>query len=269
MMNSATANLTRSALYRLLLLLGLCLSSCFAPHARVSPIVGQFDLTGEFGAATGGSTVASSSLSDLGLGESEAVFDPRLDLEWLGLHLSLSALEGTYSGEGTTDAEIDIGGTAIGSGVDVESDLEFAATTLALTWDIVPTSALDVGIGLGLSQIEFDARFEEQLSGDVAETDESFPVPLLVGRVGSEIGPVGVGLVVGLIDLDIDGTSLSYLNLDLSADYHILGGDDRLRGDIVLGYRQIEIDAEYEDDSSEVLADVELSGPYLGVRFSF
>ncbi|MCP3915990.1 MAG: hypothetical protein GY711_10580 [bacterium] len=234
----------------------------------MTPTLLALSVDGEFGASDSGATVTSD-FDSLGLDEDETTLYPRVDFSWAGMHLSASSLQGSFSGEGTLDGTITIDGTTIAAGTDVDSDFEFGAYSGVFTWDIIPIGMAELGLGIGVTLVDLDIDFEDTAGTDSITTDESFPVPLLAARLGFDGAPVEVNASVGFIDVDVDEGDLSLLDLDVNGAVHLLGGRERLAADLVLGYRMFDVEAEYEDEDSAVMANFEISGPYIGVRISF
>jgi hypothetical protein len=54
--------------------------------------------------------------------------------------------------------------------------------------------------------------------------------------------------------------------------YHLFGGlgdKDTVAGHLVLGYKLTDFELEYQDGTEFVRAAFDISGPYVGLRFSF
>lgn len=254
------------------LLLALCLPAggCFVPSVDVIPRMSLAKLSGDIAGSTNEGDLNASAATDfdeLGLDSEETGFSPRVDLKWLGLHVSLSTLQLSTSGSGTTNADLTLGDTTIGANTDVDSEFDLTAFSAAATWDFAPTDFLEVGIGLGATLFDFDIQFDSDV--DSASSEEAVPLPVIAGRVGSKIGPLDVGAVVGFIDVEVDDIDAQFLDIDLHAAYRLLGEGDRFVGRLVVGYRSIALDAEYDDGDSFISSDFTIAGPYVGAMFSF
>jgi hypothetical protein len=94
------------------------------------------------------------------------------------------------------------------------------------------------------------------------------PVPLLAASASVWIGPLEAGAFAGGLQYEYEDDSLAYIDADLFARLRFLGGDERLRGSLVLGYRLTDIELEYDDGSSDVEADFTVQGPYAGLELS-
>ena len=246
-----------------LAVLALLASSCnIIPDARATLRHQPLELSGDFAASNGPGTTASS-YEELGLSDEEDTLSPRADISWGGLDLMVSAYEYSNEGRGTANGTIDLGGTTIGSGESVTSSLDLTNAVALVTWDVIPTDLVDVGLGVGVSYLDLNLRVVGDMSGE-AVTDESVPVPVLGARAEVELGPLMANLHVHGLALEYDGIDATYLDADLFLAYRfheLLGIDAQAQ----LGYRHIELDLEYDEGSSEVDTDLELSGVYFGL----
>lgn len=253
--------------WRLSLICLLVASGCVVPRARFAPRYLYLEVDGDTGATAAGATLTSD-IQTLGLDDEEGNFSPRADLWWVGSHLSLSYLDASFDGRGQTEAAIEIGGDVIAAGVDVDSDLNFKSLDAIMTWDVVPSEFVELGLGFGVSLIDFEFDIIDDLGNQVS-TDESLPVPFVAGRLGVNVHRFDLDATAGLIDIEVSDIDLSFLNLDLSAQYLLFGGKQRASGRIIVGYRSFDVDAEYEDGNSDVEADFRIDGPYFGVSVTF
>lgn len=241
---------------------------CGLPSATVTPRYGVLSVDGTFQADVG-SGGAESDLDTLGLGDDVDTIMPRADVEWGGMQLTVAGNSTEFDGNGRTEGSITLDDVTIPGNADVYSDFAFTSIGAFFTWDLFPTELVDVGLGLGVSYIELDAKITEDSSGERIKSKESAPVPVLVGRLGSEIGRFSVSGLVGVMDLDVDDVDARIIDLDVSGRFHMFGGEDHLGGWLVAGYRRYDIDADYDDGDSKVKADFTLDGPYVGIDISF
>lgn len=212
---------------------------------------------------------ASNDFDALGLDDEESTPGFVGDFKWGSPHLTVSQQSSSFSGDGTLDATISIGGDTISAGADVASDLDLGLTNATLTFDILPTSMLELGVGFGVNLIDVDAKFVEDGTGETVETDEMLPAPVLAVRGGAALGPVEIQGLLSGISYDGGDESIEYFDLDLYGRYSFLGGNNRLSGSLVLGWRESSLDVEYEDDDSDVELDLGYSGPFVGLQLRF
>jgi hypothetical protein len=249
----------------------LSATACFAPTVDITPRFGEFDVEGDFAASVaGGGATANSSFESMGLDDSEATFVPRGDLSWAGMHLSVTALDADFAGTGVVDNTIVYEGTTITGGTMVDSEFKFSTLSSALTWDLIPSDTIEVGIGIGVSLMDIDLSIQE-IGGALNEisTDEVIPIPMVALRAEFELGPIGVTGTANMIEVGTDDGDVSVTDLDINGAYRLFGGKDRARGSAVLGWRSFEVDVEYSDDDDDINANWTIDGFYLGLQFSF
>lgn len=249
-------------------LVSLALCACTAPAVYITPRVSKVDIDGGIGVQMGSSVSGQATVDSLEIEEDSGVIGGRVDLVALG-HWTFSAQQSTHEGDGFADATISQGSVTINPGDPVKSEIDFAVYSGSWTFDFIPGDTLEAGLGLGVSVLDFDAMFTEQVTDQVIQTDETVPVPSLVGRVGANLGPVEVSGLVSWIDLGYKDTNASYLDIDAMARVRVFGDSNRFAGHIAAGYRFVDVQAEYEDGGDSVDVDVEFSGPWIGLSLSF
>ena len=243
--------------------------SCHAPSLDASAHYGRVGLGGGI-LADSTSGTAINSWSELGLGGSEGAPGATFDAEWGISHLSISTSQSHFHGSGSISSEIEIDGDTISVGSDVESDLEFGVTSALLTWDLMPAE-FDFELGLGVAVLGLDMELQEKLTSTEVNTDETLPIPVLAARVGLTNGPWDAEATLTGLDVDVDGASVVFFNLDAQGRYHLIKGTDlaegadRIDAYLLLGYRATDLDL--EDDQTQISLD--LTGPYIGLRMSF
>lgn len=250
----------------LALLAPLLLGSCL-PRLAVMPRYGPVDVDGELGISDSG-TVAKGSLSEAGFEEDDGVVGAVVDLKWGSPHLMVSTQSSTHDGDGRLETTLSQDGVTIPAGTAVSSDLDLGLHQALLTFDLVPGD-LEVGIGFGVTVVDFDASITDPGSGESVSTDETVPIPVLAARAGTRLGRLGLEGVVSGMAVNSSDVEAAILDLDLSARWHLFGGEDHLNGSIVLGYRTVALEADYEDDDDEVELDATFDGFYLGFQVVF
>ena len=114
------------------------MASCSAPSVTIVPAAIENSLTGSVSAATGGGVSGSNDLASIGLGDSEMVFSPKVDLNFLSSEISISTSSTSFAGSGVLDAEIEFNGEAVGVGTNVDSEMDVTATSLLWTFHARP-----------------------------------------------------------------------------------------------------------------------------------
>jgi hypothetical protein len=239
-------------------------AGCAAPAFDASARYTRLSLDGDVGIQNEDVT-AQNSVEDLGLDDDEGAAGARVDVKWGAPHLSLSYERTSFSGRGRTNAEISEGGVVIPVDTDVESDLDLDVVAAALTFDFLPTENFELGLGVGVTGFGFDAKVSE-IGGTQVEVDEQefLPLPVVALRGGLQFGRFSASALLSGMQVTYDGGDYEYLDLDLQARMTVFEV-----GHVVLGWREIRADAEYEDDDTDVDLDLDLSGPYIGLGFGF
>jgi hypothetical protein len=251
-----------------LLLLPTLAAGCSAPSLRLTPRVGSVGLDGDFASDTTAAPGANA-IGALGLDDSQVEFLPRADIEFGPLVWTLDYGALAYSGSGTAQANITIGDVEVEADGTLDSDIDLQLLRSSFTVDVLPTDTFDLGLGLGLGAAEVSAAITDTTPGSptlgqTAATEEVVPLPFLSLLAGVEVGPFGAEAWIAFLSLSVQDVDVDYLDLDLSAYWRFAdwpGADLRL----VLGYRRIDVAAEYDDGVDRVEADLQFDGPYLGI----
>ena len=240
------------------------------PRVKATFQAALLDIDGNFGIQPNSNTIIlTSDAQALGLKE-ETVFQPHLDLDWKDWHLWLIGFQADYSGSGTLEAKVQIGNfPPITRGTPVRTDAGFKYLTANVVYDILPTDAVDVGLGLGGGLINYELGFKSEVSSVRVALDDTLPFVFPIVRIAKEIGHFGVMGTIGGIAVVLGAHDISYLQMDIGINYRIFGQDKKTRGTVTLGYQYFSMDYEYEGQSSIGIIDVVLSGPYLGFALTF
>jgi hypothetical protein len=232
--------------------LSLAATSCL-PSVDLTPRYGVSSLDGDFKSGGG-----SSSFDSMGLGDDEGVAGLRADLKWGMPHLIVSGSSTEYSGSGTLDGSV---GTIAG-GTAVNSTLDFGLLSGLLLFDFGPTDMLELGIGFGATQANFDLDVQDAGSANQFTTSGNIFIPVIAGSAGIQLGPFEIAAVLSgmtILESDFDGT---YMDLDLFGRYKFFGGKSHFRMSAIAGWRQVDLDTDYDSNDLEL----SFSGPYLGVE---
>lgn len=247
-----------------------CTCACSAPSGEVMPRYGPLDIDGEFGVRPlwyGGDFVTSD-VGEAGFDEDRGVLGVRGDLD-LGVPTLTVSLQGsTHSGVGRLAGALNDGTNYISGENDVASSLDFGLYQGLLTFDAVPSDVVDLGLGLGVTVVDFDGRITDTVTEVTISESQLVPVPVLALDAGARLGDFRAGATLSGVSIDLGGDDVALFDLDLTARYRLLGSGDRLSGSLCLGYRLIGLDVEYED-TEEILIDLRFRGPYLGVSLGF
>ena len=242
------------------------LAACATPRLEVMPRYGTFDVDGKFGISSSGVS-AKNSLGDIGIEKDSGVLGGRADFKWGSPHLTVSTQSSSHGGDGTLSAAIDHDEVTIDAGADVASRLDLDIHNAALTFDVLPGENIELGLGIGVTVFGIDMSIRDELSGDEIATDESIPIPVVSARLAGQKGRFEAAALVSGFSLSYDGDEVSFFDVDVFGRWLFLGGKDYLRGSVVLGYRMVTFDLQYEDSGDEAAIDLNLGGPYFGLQF--
>lgn len=251
----------------LVILTLLSLPACGLPTFDAGARYGILRPSGEFGISAN-NTVATADVEGAGFDDDKSVPGATIDFKWGAPHVTISALSASFEGDGRLDAEVSQGGVIIPAGTAVASEMNLGVYSGILTFDLLPTE-LELGIGAGVTAFDFDATITDRATGQSVSTDETVPVPVLAARAGIELGDFEVAGLLSGTKIHYSDLDTTYYDLDLFARWRFIGGNNRMRGSILLGYRYMDVDFDYDDGDDRVEGDLVLDGPYLGVLFSF
>lgn len=248
------------------LLLGssmLPITGCAALQVEATPHYGLSQLEGDFAIATGGIT-GTNDVGDLGLDDEEAAPGVRADLRWGMPHLTVTVTDTSWSGSGTTTADLSQDGVTIPAGSNVDSEVDLVYGNAIVTFDFVPGDTFEVGLGFGLEAASVQTSVRQVGLGAVIDTDEDLPIPVIALRAGVDLGPVSFdGLLAG-ISMDYDGDSLTFYDVDLRGRWEMFD-----HAHLMVGYKRWVVDLEYEDGAENVELDITADGPYFGIVIAF
>jgi hypothetical protein len=215
-----------------------------------------------------GTSTGSNDLDSIGIEDTEGAFGLRADFKWFLPHVTVTTQKTEWSGNGTLDNDISEGGVTIPAGTAVSSDLDLGIHKAVLTFDLLPTDNFELGIGFGVTALDFNASVRDPGSNAKVSTDETVPLPLLAARAGVGLGRFHAeGLLAG-IAYQSGGDDVQYVDLDLAARVDLFGSVG-FTGSFVLGYRYIGLDAKYSSSGDDIRADMTFTGPYVGLAFGF
>lgn len=246
----------------------LLAGGCAVPAVDIMPRYGTFDVEGNFGITNSPSgAVPVADMNVAGFGKDGGFLGLRADLDAGSPVFSLSTQITEHGGSGIVENTLTSGDGTILDGSMVDSEMSLGLHQMAVTFDMVPSDMIDVGLGFGVTVIDLDASMTDGFES--LTTRKTLPMPVLALRGKVDLGDFeATGMISGM-DVSVNGDSAFFLDLDLFAQYHLLGGDERVAGAIALGYRSTRLALDYEDNSDRIKADLRFSGPYVAIVVSF
>ncbi len=179
-------------------------------------------------------------------------------------HISLMYTKADYSGEKSLTRTVNFMGKVYAIGNVVQSDLTFTMLDLEYQYDIIDLENILAGLSLGIigkvKYIEGEAR----LRASSLEFDEREYFKAPVPMVGLALH---VGILADILEARVKGTGIGYSS-----------GNTFYEGlaevsftpfpflDIHGGYRVMKLEV---DNISDVYADIEFKGPYVGLTIGF
>lgn len=245
-------------------LAGGCSKPILTPHIRV----GSLDISGDLG-VKGGVASGTASADSLGLDKDNAVFEPRVDLDWEHLHVTFEMFQSAYSGDGTADAALDFGdGKGIAAGVPVSSQMNINLYNLEATYDIVPIRFMDISLGLGVGAVDYDIELDSSIGPGVFSTSDTLPFGYLTGRLAKQFKRLTVSVLLRGVDVEYQDEKLSYFDFDLSGSYLLHEKGGRFQTRLAVGYRYLRVDYSYEAQGGKTFIDADFDGPYVSFSVS-
>ena len=176
-------------------------------------------------------------------------------------HISVMYTKADYSGDKDISRNIVFNGRNYTIGTNVKSDLEFTMIDVEYQYDVVDLENVLAGFSIGIiGKIKY-LEGEASLKGGGFDESESFeaPIPML-----------GLGVHVGIL-ADILEARAKIAGIGYSGNKFYEGQADISLTpfpflDIYAGYKIMKLDV---DDISDVYADIEFKGPYVGLAVSF
>ena len=176
-------------------------------------------------------------------------------------HISLMYTKADYSGAKDLQRSIVFNGKTYSASAYVESDLEFTMIDAEYQYDIIDLENVLAGFSIGIiGKIKY-LEGDVKIKGGGFDESESFkaPIPML-----------GLGVHVGIL-ADILEARAKIAGIGYSGSTFYEGQADISLTpfpflDIYAGYKIMKLDV---DDISDVYADIEFKGPYVGLAVSF
>lgn len=173
-------------------------------------------------------------------------------------NIKLSYTPMKFEGAGETQRVIDFGGTPIGVGAQVDSELKLNQWDAALFYNLLD-NVVELDLGINIKVIDGYVRATDRNTGRIENLDFTAPIPMLYGRVGANL-PF-TGLYVGAEGSAIGYSGHHLADLKASIRYtfaHVIG--------LEAGYRLQKLKL---DDLDDISADMKVAGPYVGVTARF
>lgn len=176
-------------------------------------------------------------------------------------HVSLMYTKADYSGEKTLSREIKFMGETYSASTFVESDLDFTMIDLEYQYDLLDLENILAGFSLGvIGKIKY-IDGEVRLKSSSFDKSESFKAPIPMIGIGAHIG-----ILADILEARAKVTGSGYSGSKFYEGMAEISVTPFPFLDVHGGYRIMKLDV---DDISDVYADLEFKGPYVGLTVSF
>ncbi len=178
-------------------------------------------------------------------------------------HISLMYTKADYSGEKNLSRTIYFMGETYTATSFVQSDLEFTMIDLEYQYDILDLENILAGFSLGIigkvKYVEGEARL--RATGLSLDKSETFKAPIPMIGLGMH-----VGILADILEVRAKATGIGYSGNKFYEGLADVSLTPFPFLDIHGGYRIMKLEV---DDISDVYADLEFKGPYVGLTISF
>ncbi len=180
-------------------------------------------------------------------------------------HISLMYTQVNYSGSKTITKPITFKGKTFAAGALVESDLKTRMLDLEYQYDLPNLENILAGFSVGvIGKIKYfdgEAQLKSATPGSVYDQKETFAVPIPMVGAGAR-----VGLLANILEARAKVTGMAYGGSTFTEAMADISLTPFPFVDIHGGYRYLKLKV---DKVSNVYADTEFSGPYVGVTVGF
>ena len=239
----------------------LGLQSCTQFKVTAQAGYSQLALDGDIGYANGSTAtnVSQDIESAFGLGDDQGTPYARLTMDTGVPVVTLSGF--LFEDDGTGTLTADFGD--INAGTTVRSDVEMLSGKASLAFKIA-LGPVAISPGLAVDYFDLDIEVSDAFGAITESVELSGPVPLGFLRGQVDIGPVGLMVEGGWMEVDIDDVTAEVLDIEAMVEFK--PGDWI---DLFVGYRRIALDASGLIDGDTYDTDISLGGWMIGggVRF--
>ena len=230
---------------------------------RVQASVGSIGLGGEASFSDANIPGTTFDMADVGLDTSEITpaFELGLTTPVLSFHGYLGYQAWSTEGSATLIAPISFGGRIFSGALD--SSATVSDLYAEFCWGPIE---LDVaGFSIGVAVHELGLQTELSSVGQTVELDESATIPTLAVR--AYVAPLDMleaEVMVHALSVPVGDASGSYLSASGQVAWYPISYVG-----LIAGYRYTMIDVEVESGDTKAMANVSLSGPFLGLAAQF
>jgi hypothetical protein len=229
-------------------------------------LYGPRDISGTILTNPAGPTAGDATTESLGLGTSKS-FQYMVGFNYKRWSFDVVSMPTTFTGDGFAEGTIDLGGDQVIAGsVPVSSDINIDLVLVNVMYDLIQKETFRFGIGLGAGRTTIDVSLVPQIGQGIVYSGNT-PFGFLALDLEKNWGRWGLGVGAQGISITSNDSSMDYSNLNVVGSYRFY--QKKWFSSVVVGYRRVGFDFDYNLDSGETKTDVVLTGPYIGLTGGF
>ena len=202
----------------------------------------------------------------LGLGTSSEP-EAAIGIRWKRLNVELVYLPSEFKGDGVLVQDLDFGsGPVIGNTTSISSNIEVTMLLANVEYAVFQRSDMQIGVGFGLGQVGLDIMMVPQIGPEI-NIKGDVPFGYVTTSIVKRWGKVALNGSLQGLSISHGSTGVKYNSVNLAGAYRFIQ-KEKLGFDVLAGYRFVSFDYEFDDENSGARTgtDLQLTGPYVGVR---
>lgn len=179
--------------------------------------------------------------------------------------LVLNYMPTSFSGQGW--AVVDVGS---GAGVTVKTPLstniDVDMLLANLSYNFIQTPNAVFGVGIGFGRTDIDLRIIPEVGSAIIYQGDQ-PFGFLNMHMYNAYKRFLYGFSINGISATFEGVKVDYSDYTVDLGYRVI--DDKVKCDLIGGYRMVNFAIDIEYGADVVATDVTMEGPFLGVNLSY
>ena len=213
------------------------------------------------GPIMGGATADS-----LGLGTSNS-FMFAAGFDYKRWNVMLTSMPTSFDGQGFATIGIDLGdGQVIAIDTPTKSTIAVDLTLANVMYRLLDGKYGEFSVGVGFGQTNIDVLLDP-LIGQSVGFDGKTPFGFLAVNYRQAFGKFSLTAAAQGISITANDSSMTYSNLNLMGGYMFF--EKKWYSEVVVGYRRVGFEFDYDVSGGVADTDVVLTGPYVGLIFGW
>ena len=213
------------------------------------------------GPIMGGATADS-----LGLGTSNS-FMFAAGFDYKRWNVMLTSMPTSFDGQGFATIGIDLGdGQVISIDTPIKSTIDVDLTLANVMYRLLDGKYGEFSVGVGFGQTNIDVLLDP-LIGQSVGFDGKTPFGFLAVNYRKPFGKFSLTAAAQGISITANDSSMTYSNLNLMGGYMFF--EKKWYSEVVVGYRRVGFEFDYDVSGGVADTDVVLTGPYVGLIFGW